>query len=393
MPASRPKPRKPLETSVKARTRTRKVTVPAAGSAAKAGAADRPAAGTAAKASAAHQSRAVDGRPRTRLLDVANAAGVSTMTVVRVMRDPERVAARTRERVEAILRETGYTPDLTAAALASQRSQMVAAIVPVLTNSLIAEIMQGLTDALATNGFQMLLGVSGFSAQNEQALVQAFLSRRVDAIYLTGVIHTPETVHMLKRAGIPVVEGGNLTDNPIDMVVGYNNVEAARAITRYLLQRGYAPVGYIGAFGQDNDRARDRRLGYEKALAAARRKADPQLEIETTLDVDAGAAAMGKLLERTPRVRAVFCSADALAVGALYECQRRGLAVPGDVAIAGFDDVVLAAQVVPALTTIRVPRYEIGQRAGTMLCDRLAKRPVRKRVVDAGFELVPRASA
>lgn len=189
------------------------------------------------------------------------------------------------------------------------------------------------------------------------------------------------------------MEGGNLTDDPIDMVVGYNNIEAASAITRYLLQRGYAPVGYIGAFGQDNDRARDRRLGYEKALAAGRRKADPRLEIETTLDVDAGAAAMGKLLERTPRVRAVFCSADALAVGALYECQRRGLSVPGDVAIAGFDDVVLAAQVVPALTTIRVPRYEIGQRAGTMLCDRLAKRPVRTRVVDAGFKLVPRASA
>jgi len=92
-------------------------------------------------------------------------------------------------------------------------------------------------------------------------------------------------------------------------------------------------------------------------------------------------------------VRAVFCSADALAVGALAECQRRGIAVPQDVAIAGFDDIVLAAQVVPALTTIRVPRYEIGQRAGAMLCDRLAHRPVRKRVVDAGYELVARASA
>jgi LacI family gluconate utilization system Gnt-I transcriptional repressor len=324
---------------------------------------------------------------------VARAAAVSTITVVRVLRDPPRVAAATRARVEAILRETGYTPDLTAASLASQRSRLVAAIVPVLTNSLIAEIMQGLTDALATDGLQMLLGVSGFSAQHEQELVQAFLSRRVDAIYLTGVIHTPDTVRMLKRAGIPVVEGGNLAADPIDMVVGYDNVEAARTITRYLLTRRYTPVGYIGAFPKDNDRARDRRLGYEKALAAARRTADPRLEIETTLDVDAGAAAMAKLLGRTPRVRAVFCSADALAVGALFECQRRGLAVPGDVAIAGFDDIVFAAQVVPALTTIRVPRYEIGQRAGTMLCDRLAKRNVRRRVVDVGFELVPRASA
>lgn len=332
-------------------------------------------------------------RRRTRLADVARAAGVSTMTVVRVMRDPARVAERTRVRVEAVLRQTGYTPDLTASALASQRTRLVGAIVPVLTNSLIAEIIQGLTDALAGNGFQMLLGVSGFSAREEQTLVQAFLSRRVDGLFLTGVSRTPDTVQMLRQAAIPVVEAGNLTRDPVDMVVGYSNVDAARAITRHLLRRGYGPVGYIGAFPEDNDRARDRRRGYERALAGARRTLDPALCIETTLDVDAGAVAMGKLLQRRPRVRAVFCSADALAVGALFECQRRGIAVPDTVAVAGFDDIVLAGQVVPALTTIRVPRYEIGQRAGTMLCDRLAQRTVRRRVVDAGYELVVRASA
>lgn len=330
---------------------------------------------------------------RTRLTDVALAAGVSTMTVVRVMRDPALVAARTRERVERVLEQTGYTPDLTASALASQRTRLVAAIVPVLTNSLIAEIIQGLTDELAEHGLQMLLGVSGFSAVSEEALVRAFLSRRVDAIYLTGVIHTPATIQMLRRAGIAVVEGGNLTADPIDMVVGYSNVEAARAITRYLLKQGYAPVAYIGAHPRDNDRARDRRVGYEAALKAARRRVDPVLCIETTLDIDAGATALGELLDRRPDVRAVFCSADALAVGALCECHRRGLRVPDDVAIAGFDDIVLAAQMVPALTTIRVPRYEIGRRAGKVLADRLQGRPVRRKVVDAGYVLVPRASA
>ena len=332
-------------------------------------------------------------RKRTRLADVAHAAGVSTMTVVRVMRDPDRVADGTRERVEAILRETGYTPDLTASSLASQRSRLVGAIVPVLTNSLIAEIIQGLTDALAKSNLQMLLGVSGFSSRDEERLVQAFLSRRVDALFLTGVTRTEATLRMLRAAAIPVVEGGNLTSTPVDMVVGYANVDAARDMTRYLLKKGYARVGYIGAFPQDNDRARDRRIGYEKALRAAKVKLDPTICIETTLDIDAGAAAMARMLEARPRVRAVFCSADALAVGALAECQRRGVAVPRDVAIAGFDDIVLAAQVVPALTTIRVPRYEIGQRAGAMLCDRLAHRAIRKRVVDAGYELVVRASA
>jgi LacI family gluconate utilization system Gnt-I transcriptional repressor len=332
-------------------------------------------------------------RKRTRLADVARAAGVSTMTVVRVMRDPARVAERTRQRVEAVLLDTGYTPDLTASALALQRSRLVGAIVPVLTNSLIAEIIQGLTDALAKGGLQMLLGVSGFSSKDEERLVQAFLSRRVDALFLTGVTRTQATLRMLEAAGIPVVEAGNLTSTPVDMVVGYANVEAARDMTRYLLRKGYGRIGYIGAFPLDNDRARDRRIGYEHALRGAKLKLDPDICIETTLDIDAGAVAMARMLDRRPLVRAVFCSADALAVGALAECQRRGIAVPADVAIAGFDDIVLAAQVVPALTTIRVPRYEIGQRAGTMLCDRLAHRRVRKRVVDAGYELIERASA
>ena len=331
------------------------------------------------------------GRPR--LLDVANAAGVSTMTVVRVLREPQKVAADTRQRVQRILDETGYTPDLMARALASKRSGLVAAVIPVLTNSLIAEIMQGLTDALVPEGYHLLLGASGFSAAEEEVLVRAFLSRRVDAIYLTGMIHTAETVRMLERAGIPVVEGGNLGGKPIDMVVGYSNVEAARAVTRYLLRRGYRTIGYIGAHPQDNDRARDRRRGYELAIAAAKRKVDPSLCVETTLDIDAGARAMAALLESHPRVRAVFCSADALAVGAMYECQRRGLRIPRDIAIAGFDDIPIAAQIVPSLSTLRVPRYEIGRRAGAMLVDRLAGRTVDERVVDTRYRLVPRDSA
>ena len=330
---------------------------------------------------------------RPRLADVASAAGVSTMTVVRVLRDPAKVAAATRARVEQVIRETGYTPDLIARGLASNRSGLIAALIPVLTNSLIAEIMQGLTDALVPQGLHLLLGASGFSIAEEEALVRAFLSRRVDGIYLSGVEHSGATVQMLRRAGIPVVEGGNMTATPIDMLVGFSNVDAARAITRYLIDRRYPTIGYIGAFPQDNDRARDRREGYERAMRAARRWVEADLCVETTLDVDAGARAMATLLDRRPNVRAVFCSADALAVGALYECQRRGLAIPSDVAIAGFDDIPIAGQVVPALTTIRVPRYEIGQRAGNMLCDRLAGRAPRRRIVDTGFEIVPRESA
>jgi LacI family gluconate utilization system Gnt-I transcriptional repressor len=310
-----------------------------------------------------------------------------------VLRDPGKVADDTRARVERVLRKTGYTPDLVARGLASKRSGLIGAVVPLLTNSLIAEIMQGLSDTLAVDDLHLILGASGFSAPGEETLVRAFLSRRVDVLYLTGVIHTRATVRMLKQAAIPIVEGGNLTERPIDMLVGYSNIEAGCAVTRYLLERRYGPVGYIGAHPQDNDRARDRRRGYELALRRAHVKLDPALCVETSLDIDAGAAAMASLLVRRPDVRAVFCSADAIAVGALFECQRRGLAIPDDIAVAGFDDMPLAGQVVPPLTTLRVPRYEIGRRAGEMIRARLMRQPIDAAIVDCGFEFVARASA
>jgi LacI family gluconate utilization system Gnt-I transcriptional repressor len=224
-------------------------------------------------------------------------------------------------------------------------------------------------------------------------MVRAFLSRRVDAIYQTGISHTAESVRMLRQAGIPCVEGGNLARHPIDMAVGYSSKDAACTVTRHLIGRGYRPLGYIGAWPRDNDRARDRRRGFAAACRQAGIAVEDSLCIETDLDLNAGARAMAQLLDQRPDVRAVFCSADTLAVGAIFEAQRRGLGIPADIAIAGFDDLDIASQVVPALTTLRVPRYEIGRRAGEMICRRLAGQAVAEPVVDIGFAFVQRATA
>ena len=330
---------------------------------------------------------------RPRLKEVAKLAGVSAMTVTRALNAPHKVAEATRARVEAIARNLGYTPDLTARGLTLQRTGLVGAVVPLLTNSLIAEIVQGLSDAVARNGLQLLVGATGFSASGEEAMVRAFLSRRVDAIYLTGISHTAATISMLQQSRIPCVEGGNLARNPIDMAVGYSSRDAAKTVTRYLIDRGYRPLGYIGAWPKDNDRARDRRRGFEAACKSAGIVVDDGMCIETDLELHAGARSMGTLLDRHPEVRAVFCSADTLAVGAIFEAQRRHLAIPARIAIAGFDDLDIASQVVPALTTLRVPRYEIGRRAGEMICDRLAGHTVAAPLVDIGYEFVARATA
>ena len=177
------------------------------------------------------------------------------------------------------------------------------------------------------------------------------------------------------------------------MAVGYSSKEAAKTVTEHLIGQGYRPLGYIGAWPKDNDRARDRRRGFAAACKAARIVVDDSWCIETDLDLRAGSRAMATLLDRHPDVRAVFCSADTLAVGALFEAQRRKLAIPARIAIAGFDDLDIASEVVPALTTLRVPRYEIGRKAGEMICERLAGRDVAQPVVDIGYSFVQRATA
>ena len=323
--------------------------------------------------------------------DVARLAKVSVITVSRVLREPDKVAEETRRRVLAAIRKIGYVPNLVAGSLKSRRTGIVAAVIPSVTHSIVAEVLRGMTEVLEQQGLHLVLADSGFSPQEEEALVAAFLARRPDAIYLTGTTHTLGTRRMLDAARIPVVETGNLTATPVDMVVGYSNLEAARAMTEALLARGRRRIGYVGQKGRDYiDRVQDRHSGYLAALRGRTQDAGAPVEVEVELSYRGGAAGIADILARAPDVDAIFCTSDVIAIGALFECQRRGITVPGRIAIAGMDDQEIASQCVPALSTMRMPRYEMGRRAATLLCRRLAGGAVEARSVDLGYELVLR---
>lgn len=327
----------------------------------------------------------------SRMEDVARLAGVSVITVSRALREPERVAAPTRARVLAAIETIGYVPNLVARSLKSRRSGIIAAVIPSVTHSIVAEVIRGMAEVLNEEGVHLLLADSGFSPKEEEALVAAFLARRPDAIYLTGTTHTPGTRRMLDSARIPVVEAGNLTDTPIDMVVGYSNVEAARAMTHALVASGRRTIGYIGQVGRDYiDRVKDRHSGHCMALRDEGIAVRERLQAEVELSYRGGAAGLAELLRRAPRLDAVFCTSDVIAIGALFECQRRGLAVPARLAITGMDDQEIASQCVPALTTMRMPRYEMGRQAAAMLCRRASGIAIAAKVVDLGFEVVLR---
>lgn len=330
---------------------------------------------------------------RATLTDVAAIAGVSTITVSRSLRKPDSVAESTRQTIASAIAQVNYIPNLIAGSLASDRSMTVAAIVPTLGNSIFTEVLQGMNEVLRPANYQLILGNSNYSLDEEEALVRAFLARQVDGVMLTGSSHSPWVHAMLKGDSIPVVETWSLPDNPLDMNVGFSNVEAARAMTAYLVDQGYKTIGFVSAPTLNNDRAADRLKGYTLALEQHKLPVDASLILERPFKLRSGGLALGTLIAEHPDVEAIFFANDTLAVGAILECQRRGWRVPERIAIAGFDDLGIASEILPGLTTVRVYRHELGVTAAKMLLSCLNGEANIVKRVDLGFEIVRRESA
>lgn len=324
--------------------------------------------------------------------DVARQAGVSVMTVSRALNDPDRVSEEMRRRVQAAVRETGYVHNRLARSLSSQRSEVIGLIVPSLRNSLFAETIKGISDVLAEEGFQLMTADSGHSLTDEEELIAAFLAQRVAGLVLHNTSHTARTADMIHKAKVPVVENGNLTERPLDSVVSYSNFEAARAMTTHLARLGYQNIGLVSLSAEDNERASERQRGYRAAMEALDRQLDPRLMLEQPAGLAAGADAIVRLVNGAPEVDAVFFAGDVLAIGAIFECQRRGWGVPQRVGIASFDDVDLLRHINPSVTTIRLPRYEIGRRSAECLLNRISGRETSNITVNLGFDLVQRES-
>lgn len=329
---------------------------------------------------------------RTGIRDVARLAGVAPMTVSRTLTFPHLVLPETREKVAAAVRATGYIPNRLASSFSSNQTRTIGAIIPTLRNSIAAAFTDGLRDALRPHGYHVLLGNSEFDPIDEEALVTEFVGRRVDGIYLTGSTHTEGTRRLLRDNAIPTVEIASLPEDPIDMAVGFSNFGAAYAVTRMLAEQGFRKVALFTTYTLNNERQQERHAGYRAAVKEFGLDDDPQLVDEVAMDLRAAAGHLRMLLDRRPDVEALFCTGDFIAAGALLEAHRLGVRVPEDLAMAGFDGLEIAENLNPSLTTVQLPRYEIGARAGTMLLDRINRRPVLERAVDMGFEILPRES-
>jgi LacI family gluconate utilization system Gnt-I transcriptional repressor len=309
------------------------------------------------------------------LQHVAEAAGVTAITVSRYLRDPARVAEPTAMRVSAALHSTGYVPNKPAGGLASGVSRVVAALLPNLTHSIFAETVQGLSDALQSAGHQLLIAATGYSPAREEEQLRALLGWRPAGVIVTGRHHAPGAIQALaaaRDAGVAVVE---IWDCPSDTAapapafcqVGFSHEAVGRAMADHLLGRGHRRLAYVDSAVAADRRARERGSAFEdrareagaEVLRLVSRPGDP---------FDAGRAALHELLAAGGRpVTAAAFANDHLACGSSLEAARCGVAVPQRLALLGFGDFPLARQLQPALSSVSLPLYDIGQRAAGAL--------------------------
>jgi LacI family transcriptional regulator len=328
---------------------------------------------------------------RVKIEDVARQAAVSAATVSRVLNHPEIVRPELRDKVTRAISELSYTRDSAARALKSGRMRTIGAIVPTLGLGIFAEGVEALQNRLSESGYTLFIANSQYDQRRELQELQSLIERGIDGIVLVGASHAPELRTLVQQAGVPVIT--TYVSKALGGIpaIGIDNQRATRELTQYLLNLGHVRFGAIANVPPSNDRSRARLDGIHKALAGAGIRLEPTQVIRADFSLAQGRSALRQLMSDHPDTTAVICTTDTLAIGAMAEARKLGLDVPQQLSITGFDDVEIAAQVDPALTTISVPAAEIGRGAADYLINAIAGLPIPK-TVQLPYRLIMRGS-
>ncbi len=330
---------------------------------------------------------------RVTMSEVAALAGVSQSTVSLFLRRPNSVSDKAGREIARAVEALGYVPNMVAGGLAAASSRVVSIVIPSIRNAFFAETISVMQGVLGDRGYQLLVGHSEYSEAQEEALVRTALSWAPVAIVLTGLAHTHATRDLLKKSGVPVVEMWELGDHQIDMAVGFSHEDVGATAARHLLRKDRVRLAFLGARLQEDKRAARRAAGFID-LAKQSGAVATLLDNPAPATTEAGALLLSRALRQMPDLQAVACSNDLIALGVLFECQRRDIAVPRDLAVIGFGDLGFSANCVPPLTTIRPAGDIIGKEVARLVLARIDNESDANwdPVVDTGHLLVERRS-
>src|ERR1700682_4626354 len=289
----------------------------------------------------------------TTLKELAARANVHPSTISRVVnQDPGlRIAPATRTRIEALLRETEYRPNGVARGLKRGRTTVLAVVIPDITNPFFGGLFRGIEDGAAPRGYQVLLCNTDGSPERQRAHLQSLIARRVDGVILASSFLKDPAVRWLRHQRIPYVLVNRFSDEGLDPFVGSDDVTGSRLATQHLISLGHVRIGHLA--GQPTvSTGVLRRRGFQAAIAEAALPAGPHAQFQSGFVEAGGIRGTERLLAMSEPPTAVFAVTDMVAVGAYTAVRRLGLRVPEDVAVVGYNDIPLAARLIPGLTTV-----------------------------------------
>ncbi len=324
----------------------------------------------------------VEPRRTLTLRDVSEASGVSEMTVSRVLRNRGDVSDSTRERVLEAARRLGYVPNKIAGALASQRVNLVAVIIPSLSNMVFPEVMTGISETLEDTGLQPVVGVTNYSPEREESVLYEMLSWRPSGVIIAGLEHTDAAQAMMRQAGIPIVEIMDIDGSPIDSAVGISHRRAGRQMAEAIIAAGYRNIAFLGTMMAHDHRAKKRLEGFEEALAKAGLSLVDREYYSGGSALLKGREMTESVLQRNPQVDFLYYSNDMIGAGGLLYCLDKGIDVPGRIGLAGFNGVELLDGLPRKLATMDACRLQIGRVAAEIISGKHAAGLVGGEVIE-----------
>ena len=324
---------------------------------------------------------------------VASAAKVSTATVSRALNKPNTVSAELKEKINSVIKKLGYIPNAGARSLMLKRSGTIGAIVPTLDNAIFAQGLAEFQRQLNQSGHQLLVASSNYDPEIEANQITNLLSRGVEGIALFGVSQQREALKLLKTRNIPYIHVGSLSAPYNGYASGFDNREAIKLGVQHLLSLGHKHFGILAGITAHNDRARDRVEGVLELLTEKKIQLKADVIVECLYDLHEARLGFKKLLLNNPKITAIICGQDVLALGALLEAQKQGLRIPKDLSIIGFDDLEISRHLLPSLSTIHIDAIGMWAQAANHLISQINGVENLPRKIKTNVNLVIRESS
>ena len=325
------------------------------------------------------------------LSQLSKKTGYSTSTVSRTISNPNAVSTKAKEKILKIINKTGYVHNSLASGLKSGKSGFVIAIIPTLRGSIFSDYIWGMKEELRKKGFQLLIGLTNYNLEREEELVKKFLSYKPEGFIMVGTRHTEQTTSLLLASRLPIIETWNITDKPMDIVVGFSNFSAGYQITDYVVNLKYKKIAFatpFEGFMKNENRSKRRLNGYLSRIKEANLKPIIFYYTQPMNHKVCGDEIYDQYKKYKSKLDCIICGSEVSGTGLLSELLFRQIKVPKNIGVAGIGNAEITSLVQPQLTTIDFRVEEIGIVAANSLINKINKVKLKKRIFDTGLELV-----